>query len=114
TAGTLPLTWSILPGSLPLGLAISSGGVISGTPALTGTYSIPVTVIDGSVPAQTATKTITLTIIPTTLLVTTSSPLPTGVVGVFYVHTLAAAGPSPQNWSVISGVAPPGTSVTSS
>jgi len=32
TGATLPVTWSLLSGALPPGLALSSGGVISGTP----------------------------------------------------------------------------------
>jgi hypothetical protein len=73
-----------------------------------------VTVVDQSVPPQTAIKTITLTIIAPTLAITTTSPLPVGVAGVFYAQTFAAVGPSPQNWSIVSGVAPPGTSLSTS
>ena len=53
SGGTLPYTWSITSGSLPAGLTLSPGGVISGTPTANGTYKITVTVTDNSNPAQT-------------------------------------------------------------
>ena len=38
--GKAPLTWTLAPGSaLPAGLTLSSGGVISGTPAASGSFS---------------------------------------------------------------------------
>src|SRR5262249_47236912 len=33
TGGTTPYTWSVASGNLPLGLTLSTGGLISGTPA---------------------------------------------------------------------------------
>jgi len=38
--GTAPITWSIVSGTLPTGLAFSSGGVLSGTPTATTSGSI--------------------------------------------------------------------------
>ena len=40
--------WSISTGSLPPGLSLSSGGVISGTPTSAGTYSFTATVTDST------------------------------------------------------------------
>jgi hypothetical protein len=37
--GDTPITWSLLSGSLPTGLSLSSGGVVSGTPTVAGSYS---------------------------------------------------------------------------
>lgn len=52
SGGTLPYTWSIVPGlgTLPPGLSLSAGGVITGTPTTAGTYNFTVRVTD-SVPA---------------------------------------------------------------
>jgi len=58
--GSGAYTWSIYSGSLPAGLALSSGGVISGTPASPGTSSVTLQVADTS--AHTATASFTLTI----------------------------------------------------
>lgn len=45
--GTLPYTWSIIAGALPLGLTLNSTtGVISGTPIVSGNYSYTVRVTD--------------------------------------------------------------------
>lgn len=41
-----PLAWSLAAGSLPSGLALSSAGVISGTPAAQGSSSFTVRVVD--------------------------------------------------------------------
>jgi uncharacterized repeat protein (TIGR03803 family) len=49
SGGTAPLTWSLASGStLPTGLALSSGGVISGTPSVLGTTSFTVQVTDNN------------------------------------------------------------------
>jgi hypothetical protein len=39
SGGSAPYVWSLSVGSLPPGLTLSSGGVISGTPTATGSYS---------------------------------------------------------------------------
>jgi hypothetical protein len=44
--GTGPFTWSVLSGSLPTSLSLSSGGVLSGTPTIAGAYSFVVRVTD--------------------------------------------------------------------
>lgn len=41
--GTTPITWSVTVGSLPTGLSLSSGGLLSGTPSVSGAYSFTVT-----------------------------------------------------------------------
>jgi hypothetical protein len=58
-------TWSITSGSLPPGLGLSSGGVLSGSPSTAGTYTFTVQVTSGS---QTATATFNLIVsTPTTI-----------------------------------------------
>ena len=48
--GTTPYTWSVAPGSqLPPGLGVRPGGMLSGTPTTTGSFSFTVYVI-GSYP----------------------------------------------------------------
>ena len=48
TPGALPYVWSILSGALPPGLALSSAGVIAGTPTALGTYIFTVQVADST------------------------------------------------------------------
>ena len=48
TGGTPPYTWSILSGTLPSGITLSSAGVLSGTPASLGTFDFTVQVLDSA------------------------------------------------------------------
>ncbi len=49
--GTPPYTWSIGSGSLPPGLSLTPGGVISGTPSAQGTFSFSVALTDSTTPS---------------------------------------------------------------
>ena len=51
--GTTPITWSVTSGSLPDGLALSTAGVISGTPTTAGVVSFTVTAANGTSPNAT-------------------------------------------------------------
>jgi hypothetical protein len=48
TGGVAPYTYSLASGSLPVGLTLSSSGVISGTPSSTGTSTFGVESTDNS------------------------------------------------------------------
>jgi large repetitive protein len=49
TGGTAPVTWSVTNGSLPPGLTLSAGGLLSGTPTTPGSYGpIGVSVTDST------------------------------------------------------------------
>ncbi|MEK6288874.1 MAG: FG-GAP-like repeat-containing protein [Acidobacteriota bacterium] len=63
SGGTLPYGWSLVAGlgSLPPGLGLSSGGVISGNPTTVGTYNFTVKVTD-AVPA-TAQKALSIAVV---------------------------------------------------
>jgi phosphodiesterase/alkaline phosphatase D-like protein len=60
SGGLAPYTWSIAAGALPQGLQLSSGGVISGTPAASGSFSFTVRVQDQA--QKSASKPFTLVI----------------------------------------------------
>ncbi len=57
-----PYTWSITSGTLPTGLSLSTGGIISGTPTVVGTSTFTVQVADSEATQQTASATLTLTV----------------------------------------------------
>jgi len=67
-SGTLPYSWSLANGTLlPIGLSLSSTGVISGTPIVNGTFNFTVQVKDSSTPnPQTASANLSITINPGT------------------------------------------------
>ncbi|HUO76433.1 MAG TPA: putative Ig domain-containing protein, partial [Thermodesulfovibrionales bacterium] len=48
SGGTAPYTYSIATGSLPAGVALSSGGVLSGTPTTSGTFNFTVKATDAN------------------------------------------------------------------
>jgi Putative Ig domain len=58
--GTAPYKWKAQPGSLPSGLKLSAGGIISGKPKTKGSQSFSVTVNDRS--GATTTRTLKLTV----------------------------------------------------
>jgi hypothetical protein len=60
TGGVPPYTWSVTAGTLPAGLSLSGGGVISGTPPAAGTSSFTVRVTDGA--SSTATRLLGITV----------------------------------------------------
>lgn len=116
TGGLAPYTWSLTSdsGPLPPGLSLTTTtGVISGTPATTGSYPIRVQVTDSESTPQTATGDFTITINPTPQLQVTTSSLPAGTQGVRYSNSLAATGGvPPYSWSLTSGPLPAGLTLS--
>jgi len=108
TGGASPFTWT-LTGTLPAGLAFSSGGVLSGTPSQTGTYNLTIIVTD----ANSCTATVSLPlVINCPGVVISPGTLPGGAVGTLYppVSFAQAGGVGTITWS--SGTLPPGMSLT--
>ena len=66
SSGTPPYTWSIISGTLPIGLSLTStsAGTISGTPIASGTFNFEVQVVDSSTPQQSASANLSITINP--------------------------------------------------
>ena len=117
TGGIVPLKWSLIAGQIPNGLALDPSGVISGTPTVTASNT-PLTfqVADASVPAQTATVTLTLTINFQGALTITSTALPNGTMNSAYsAPVTAAGGKTPYTFSLAAGsVLPSGLSLNPS
>jgi hypothetical protein len=62
TGGVSPYTWSITSGALPAGLTLNATtGAITGTPTTSSSSIFTVTVTDKSIPALTASKSLTIT-----------------------------------------------------
>ena len=84
TGGQPAYHFSMVSGSLPGGLTLNDDGSVTGIPTgPTGTYSFKVQVVDSASPAQSATKTVTVTVtrgistltVDPVLIKTTKSPL---------------------------------------
>jgi Putative Ig domain len=109
TGGTTPYTWSVTGGKLPTGLTLAtSTGIVSGAPALGGSFPVTITVKDSSSPALTKSITGSLTVQESALSITSTS-LPSGTAGTTYTQTLTATGGTrPYTWSISSGKLPAG------
>jgi hypothetical protein len=87
-------------------MTLATGGTISGTPTVSGSFTFTVKVADSSTPKNTATKTFTIVIAPMTI---TTASLPDGKVKTYYYQVLkVSGGKSAYTWTVSSGALPPG------
>jgi Putative Ig domain len=114
SGGTLPYSWHLAGGTLPAGLSLAGTGAISGTPtAVASNTPLTFQVTDAGSPAQTATVTVSLTITPAKLVITTTA-LPAGQANVAYAASLAAGGGTvPYSWQLTGGAPPSGLSFAS-
>ena len=111
--GRSPLSWSVNGGVLPHGLSLNgSTGVLSGTPAeVTSKRALTFKVTDSGSPPHANTASLTLSVAPAPLVISSSS-LPSGTVGAAYSATLdASGGTAPYTWSASTGSLPPGLSL---
>jgi len=107
--GTGAYTWSLASGTLPNGLTLGSGGVMSGSPTTAETDSFTVAVTDSAGRTATAGYTIVVSMAITTTV------LPPMVLNVSYSAQLAAAGGSgTSTWKLGSGTLPGGLSLSTS
>ncbi len=110
--GTSPYTFALMSGVLPAGVTLSNAGTLSGTPTTAGAFAFTVQVTDSA--AQSAAMAYSLTITGTTLSLISSSPLPSGSVGIAYSQPLTAAGGTPPyTYTLASGLLPPGLTFSS-
>ncbi|MGE0406735.1 MAG: putative Ig domain-containing protein, partial [Candidatus Korobacteraceae bacterium] len=107
SGGTAPYTWTLKSGAFAPGLSLSTGGVISGTPAQAGTYQAEVQVSESGNLAQTATRALTLNISPPFKI--SSTTLAAAQLQVPYSATIVATGGiAPLSWTIVSGSLPAG------
>ncbi|MGC2466589.1 MAG: putative Ig domain-containing protein, partial [Candidatus Acidiferrum sp.] len=116
TGGLTPYTFSVSVGTLPAGLALSSGtGAITGTPTgPNGASNFTVKLTDKSNPAQSATQILSITINLPPAPVISPTTLPNGNVGSAYTQMLSVSGGlGPAfTWTVSSGTLPAGLALT--
>jgi hypothetical protein len=109
--GTPPYNWSLVGGSLPGGLSLSSSGSITGTTKAAGTFSFTVEVTDNV--SATATKQLSI-VVAGPLSITTAATLPGASLNASYTQTLSALGGTPPyTWVLTAGALPSGLSLSS-
>ncbi|WP_180977433.1 putative Ig domain-containing protein [Janthinobacterium sp. ROICE36] len=109
SGGVAPYAYTVLSGSLPAGLTLSSSGLLSGTPTAAGSFTLTVQAADAHL--FTGTQSYTLVVASATLSLTPAS-LPNPTAEAAYTATLTAAGgTAPYTYSVASGSLPAGLSL---
>lgn len=114
--GTAPYTYTAVPGSLPPGLTLSPGGMLSGTPTAAGSFSFSVTATDSSTGAGPFSKTsgaLTLVVATPTMAFNPGGPTFNAVPGQPFTQTFGVTGgtaPYTYALSVLSGAMPTGVS----
>jgi len=105
------LTWTLFSGTLPPGISISGGGLLSGTPTANGVYTFLIRATDSGNAAWFAGRQFTLNVTP--INVSSSLALPFGNVGVPYATTPVVTGASGAvTWTLApANYLPPGLSV---
>lgn len=98
-SGVPQYVWNVMTGALPPGLKLSPSGEITGAPSTPGLYTFTVQVTDAGSPPQSATQSLSITIVGPLSIVTTS--VQQGVVNTPYSQTLkATGGTKPYTWTV--------------
>ncbi|WP_344913404.1 putative Ig domain-containing protein [Paenibacillus hodogayensis] len=106
-------TYSLMSGGLPVGMAVTSKGVFSGTPSLAGAYTFTLKVTDSQ--SASAIQVFTVVIDPPAPLKIDTTSLPSGKVGIAYkpLTIESSGGVGTRTYSLISGGLPVGMAVTS-
>jgi hypothetical protein len=96
--GTAPYTWSLIAGSVP-GLSFDPSILtISGTPSTAGAFNFTIQATDSA--NLTATRSLSLTVNPASLSITTARQLPDARLNQLYAQLIAASGGQPPyRWS---------------
>ncbi|MEN5284546.1 putative Ig domain-containing protein [Stenotrophomonas lactitubi] len=116
SGGTAPYSYALVAGSLPVGVTLTSAGVLSGTPTVPGNYNIAVRTTDSSTGAGAPfSLQQNYTIVVATPAIAIDPPsLTNGSAGVAYNAQLSSSGGvAPYSYALLSGALPIGISFTS-
>ncbi len=114
--GTAPYgTFIISAGALPAGIALSSSGVLSGTPIAAGTFGFTISAKDNSTGTGpfTGSQAYSLNVAPPAIAVSPAA-LPSGLAGTAYSQLITSSGgTATYSYAVTSGAIPPGLNLNS-
>lgn len=111
-SGSPASTFTTSSGSLPAGLALSSAGVLSGTPTATASTTFTVTATNPAGSATTDPITVTVTPANGSPVITAATPPGAATVGKAYSYAFAATGTPAPTFAVLAGTLPPGISLS--
>lgn len=112
SGGTAPYSFAVTAGSLPPGLSLSSGGVLSGTPTTAGSYSFTISATDSN--SNTGSQAYSGVTIGAATLAVSPPSLPGAPLNVPFSASLTASGGiAPYTFSLSSGSLPAGLSLGS-
>ncbi len=89
TGGVGAVTYAVTTGALPTGVTLTTAGVLSGTPTVTGTFDITVTATDAN--GCTGTRAYTL-VVECPVITVTPATLPGGTTGIAYSQSVGSTG----------------------
>jgi len=113
SGGPGPYTFSVVSGTLPAGLTLTAGGLLSGTPTTVGTSTITIRATDANGCFAQITYTIVIGALGCPVVVISPATMPNATFGVPYSQTLTATGGAgPFTFSVVSGALPAGLTLT--
>jgi Putative Ig domain len=106
------VTWSIVSGALPAGLALDPfSGAITGVPAAWGPTTALIQAQDSWQIDRTDAKPVTITVAPASITISTASPLCTSAGRPFSATLSASGGTGAFVWSLSSGALPAGVAL---
>ena len=112
SGGNSPYTFTLENGSLPPGLTLSPGGLLSGTPTAVGNFTFTILATDSY--GCTGKRQYTVTIDDCPSITVKPFTLPNGTVNHPYSRIITASGgDGPYTFSLLSGSLPPGLTLTS-
>lgn len=114
SGGEGPYSYSLSAGSIPVGITLSSAGVLSGTPTSAGTYNFTVTATDSSAGGPySGSRAYTLTIAAPTITLPLSSVPPATQNAAYSVSFgPASGGTAPYSYAVTAGALPAGLTLS--
>lgn len=116
SGGTAPYSFAVISGALPVGVVLSSAGVISGTPttAATSSATIQGTDANGCFASVVYSIVVAPAITPCPVITLTPATLPNATIGVAYSQSLTASGGTgPYVFTLQTGTLPPGLTLSS-